>query len=96
MIACILESRRVWGKGESVEGLFMKCVDASVIDLANTDPCRSRLAGDEARKITADGEAADEVFARQQRTGRLLRYQRVSTAFFGPKCLFPGAAQKLQ
>ncbi|PLR62773.1 hypothetical protein QCBJ_14550 [Pseudomonas sp. QC2] len=28
MSACILESRGVRGKGESVEGVFMKCVGA--------------------------------------------------------------------
>ena len=50
----------------------------------------------QAHKITADVEAADEVFARQQRTGRLLRHKPVLLLFFGPNHLFSGAAQKLQ
>ncbi|TVT87783.1 hypothetical protein FPT15_27510 [Pseudomonas sp. RGB] len=36
MIACILESRGVRGKGESVEGLFMKCVGASTVQTLRT------------------------------------------------------------
>lgn len=33
MIACILKSHGAWGKGESVEGLFMKCVEAGFLAL---------------------------------------------------------------
>ena len=36
MIACILESRGVRGKGESVEGVFMKCVGASTFQTLST------------------------------------------------------------
>ncbi|OZO01007.1 hypothetical protein B7453_29175 [Pseudomonas sp. IB20] len=49
MIGCILESPGVGGKGESVEGVFMKCVGAckpgSIIS-NNEDSCGSWLACD--------------------------------------------------